>query len=341
MIYRVGIIGCGNIFPMHAYPVNDLDCCKLVAVCDIKKDRANAYAKKFGCAAYYDYKMMIDNENLDVVHICTPHNDHPPQTLYALESGCHVLTEKPMSTKYEDTVAMVKTAERTGNTLGVIFQNRYNPGSVLAKKTLDNGELGKIIGVKMSVTWMRTDEYYSKSDWKGTWEKEGGGVMIDQAIHTMDLMRWLINSDVEYVKCHYENRTHKLIEVEDVADGVIMFKNGVMASFYTINYYSRDADVEIEIHCENGLINLSADSCVVSFNDGRKYIADKDPGESFNYGDVKSYWGVSHIKQISAFYGSLIRGEVPFIDGRDAMKTMRMVLALYDSGRKKEPVYFN
>lgn len=340
MSYRVGIIGCGNIFPMHAYPVNELGNCELVAVCDNKKDRADASAKLFNCKAYYDYEEMIDTEKLDVVHVCTPHYMHPPMTIYALEHGCHVMTEKPMSVEFNDTVAMVEAAERTEKTLGVIFQNRYNPGSVLAKKILDSGELGKILGAKMNVTWMRTDEYYSKSDWKGTWDKEGG-VMIDQAIHTMDLLRWLVNSEIEYVDCYLDNRTHHIIEVEDVADGIIQFKNGVMASFYTINYYSKDADIELELHCENGIVNITADTCVISMNDGRKYIADPIPGEVFNYGDVKGYWGVSHIKQIHAFYESLEKGERPFIDGKEAMDTMRMVLGLYDSGRNKKKVTFD
>jgi len=192
----------------------------------------------------------------------------------------------------------------------------------------------------MNVTWMRTDEYYSKSDWKGTWDKEGGGVMIDQAIHTMDLLLWLIDSEIEYVDCHLDNRTHKLIEVEDVADGVIQFKNGVTASFYTINYFSMDDDIELVFHCENGIIKITSDSCVITMNDGRKYVADPVPGEMFDYGDVKGYWGVSHIKQIKAFYTDLINKKSPFIDGKEALKTMRMVHALYDSGKTKEKVYF-
>ena len=166
--FRVGIVGCGNIFPMHAYPVNELECCELVAVCDIKEDRAKAKAEEFGCKYYLDYKEMIEKENLDVLHCCTPHYMHPIITIYALEHGVNVMTEKPMSIKYEDTVAMVETADRVGKTLGVIFQNRYNPGSILAKKVYDSGELGKPLGAKMNVTWMRTDEYYAKSDWKGT-----------------------------------------------------------------------------------------------------------------------------------------------------------------------------
>lgn len=340
MTYRVGIIGCGNIFPMHAYPVNALDNCELVAVCDNKEDRAKAKAEEFGCKYYTDYEEMIDKENLDVVHICTPHYLHPPMAIKALEKGCNVMTEKPMSVKFEDTVAMVEAADKAGKTLGVIFQNRYNPGSVLAKKVLESGELGKVLGAKMNVTWMRTDEYYSKSDWKGTWEKEGGGVMIDQAIHTFDLLRWLLNSEPEFVECSIANRTHDIIDVEDVAEGVIKFKNGVLASFYTINYYTKDSDVEIELHCENGDIRIAADVCEITLNDGRSYVADKVPGESFSYGNVKGYWGVSHIKQIQDFYKSLAKGERPFIDGREAMGTMKLVLGLYDSGKQKEKITF-
>jgi len=325
---------------MHIYPVNALESCELIAVCDNKEDRAKAWAKEVGCKHYVDYKEMIDKENLDVVHICTPHYLHPPMTIYAIEKGCHVLTEKPMATNFEDSVAMVDAAEKHGKILGVIFQNRYNPGSVLAKKMMDSGEMGKVQGAKLNVTWMRTDEYYSKSDWKGTWDKEGGGVMIDQAIHTFDLLRWLMEAKMEYVNCHYTNRTHTSIEVEDVADGVIKFDNGVLASFYTINYYSEDSAVELELHCENGHINIKADVCAVSMKDGRKFIADKQPGETFPYGSVKSYWGVSHIKQIDAFYQSLIKGERPFIDGRDALETMRLIFGLYDSGRDGKRIDF-
>ena len=305
--FRVGIVGCGNIFPMHAYPVNELECCELVAVCDIKEDRAKAKAEEFGCKYYLDYKEMIEKENLDVLHCCTPHYMHPIITIYALEHGVNVMTEKPMSIKYEDTVAMVETADRVGKTLGVIFQNRYNPGSILAKKVYDSGELGKPLGAKMNVTWMRTDEYYSKSDWKGTWDKEGGGVIIDQAIHTFDLMRWILDDEPEWVDVNIANRTHEIIQVEDSAEGVI---------------------------------NIKADRCEITMKDGRKYVADKVPGEGFNYGNVKGYWGISHVKQIRAFYESFAKGEQPFINGREAMKTMKMICTIYDSGKEKMRKYY-
>lgn len=339
--YRVGIVGCGNIFPMHAYSVARSEDTELVAVCDVKEDRAKAKAEEFGCRYYTDYKKMIDSEELDVVHICTPHYMHAPIAIYAANAKKHILTEKPMSIKLEDAEAMIQAAKGQGVTLGVIFQNRYNPGSVLIKKALESGELGKVLSGKLSVTWNRSDEYYSKSDWKGTWDKEGGGVIIDQAIHTMDLMRWFVDSEIEYIEANISNRAHEIIEVEDAAEGVIKYKNGVVTGFYAINYYTYDAPVEIELHCENGIAKMVASRASIKFNDGREMIAEQDPRESFEYGNgKKGYWGVSHVKQIRAFYEALKAGRKPDITGEEAVKTQKMICAIYESGKSKTRVVF-
>lgn len=338
--YRVGIVGCGNIFPMHAFPVSQLENCELVAVCDVKEERVKAKANEFGCKDYLDYKEMIKKENLDVIHICTPHHMHAPVAIYAAKNKVNVLTEKPMSIKYADAKEMVDTAKDNNVTLGVIFQNRYNPGSVLIKSALDSGKLGKIYGGKLSVTWDRSDEYYSHSDWKGTWDKEGGGVIIDQAIHTMDLMRWFINSDIEYVDAVIGNRAHEIIEVEDTAEGVIKYKNGVLAAFHAINYYTYDAPVEIELHCEKGVVKMIADTASIKYNDGKEVIVGNNPNETFDYGNVKSYWGVSHIKQIKNYYKALSEGVKPDVTGEEALKTQKMINAIYDGGKTSKRIYF-
>lgn len=337
---RVGIVGCGNIYPMHAYPVDQLECTELVAVCDNKEERAKAKAEELGCSYYTDYEEMINKENLDVVHICTPHYMHAPIAIYAAKHHVNILTEKPMSIALEDAKEMVDVAKENQVTLGVIFQNRYNQGSKLIKETLESGELGKIISGKLSVTWDRSDEYYTGSDWKGTWEKEGGGVIIDQAIHTMDLMRWFIDSDIDYVDANISNRAHEIIEVEDSAEGVIKYKNGVLAGFYAINYYGYDAPVEIELHCEKGLAKMVGDKATITFKNGRSLVAEQDPNEVFNYGNVKSYWGVSHVKQISNYYESLLKGEQPEITGEEAYKTQKMICAIYKGGKSGERITF-
>lgn len=339
--FRVGIIGCGNIFPMHAAPVTEREDTEMVAVCDVKKQRAEAKAKQYNCHFYEDYEHMFEKANLDAVHICLPHHLHAPVTIAAAKKKIHILTEKPMAIHYQDAKAMVETSKQEGVTLGVIFQNRYNNGAQLIKGMLEDGELGRIRSGKLSVTWDRSDEYYQKSDWKGTWDKEGGGVIIDQAIHTLDLMRWFVNSDLEYVDATTSNRAHEMIEVEDAAEGVIAYKNGVVTAFHAINYYTYDAPVEIELHCDNGIAKMVADKATVRLNDGRTFIADNNPLETFTYDSgVKGYWGVSHVKQINNFYETLQGSDKLDITAEDALATQKMINVIYQSGKERKRVQF-
>jgi len=339
--FRVGIIGCGNIFPMHSISIGQQENAKLVAVCDIKEERAKAKAEEYHCSYYLDYREMINKANLDVVHICTPHYLHAPMAVYAANHGVHVLTEKPMAITLTDAHAMVDAAKKNRVTLGVVFQNRYNPGSRLIKETLNSGKLGKIISSRLFVTWKRTDDYYSKSDWKGTWDKEGGGVIINQAIHTLDLALWFTDSEIEFVEANIYNRTHVNVDVEDVAEGLIRYKNGVISCFYANNYYGYDAPVEIELYCENGIAKLTSDSGMVCLNDGCKMEANPNQQEFISYGNVKQYWGVSHIKQITNYYNALGQHIRPDIDGMEAIKTQELICAIYESGKRKRRFIFS
>ncbi|MEG0853239.1 MAG: Gfo/Idh/MocA family oxidoreductase [Angelakisella sp.] len=332
--FRVGIIGCGKIFPMHAVSVSKQGNAQLVAVCDNKPEVAKAAAERFGCAHYTDYCEMIEKESLDAVHICTPHYLHPEMAIYALEHGLHVLTEKPMAIALEDAQRMQETARRQNRVLMVSFQNRFNPGSLLIKNTLASGALGKVCSARAMVTWDRSDEYYAHSDWKGTWDKEGGGVVIDQAIHTLDLMNWFIDSELVSVDAHIANRAHHIIKVEDCAEGVISYKNGVKASFFAINYYTYDAPIEIELHCQHGIAKLVGERATISFQDGRELIADRNPSETFDFGEVKQYWGVSHMHEITHFYDTLASGGQVKNTADEVMETQQLICAIYQSGKE-------
>lgn len=352
---RVGNIGCGRISPFHGMPAKAQECVQLVACCDLIEERAKARAKLFGCKkTYTDFEEMITKEKLDVVHICLPHYLHSPVAVRALELGCHVLTEKPMAISMEQAQAMVDAANKSGKTLGVIFQNRYNAGSVLVKNALDSGRLGAIKSAKCNVTWCRTPEYYTGSDWKGTWKMEGGGAIIDQAIHTIDLMCWFIGygdkgSNLDYCDVSIANRNHHdlhntigdLIDVEDCADGLIAFKDGIKASFWCMNYYSHDAQVEIEVACENGIAKITAEEGKVTFYDGREMIARPDPNDVFDYGGGPSYWGASHTKQITDFYDALSEGRQPEITGQLILETThKLIMGLYESGKTHQVKQF-
>jgi predicted dehydrogenase len=324
---------------MHAVSVQKCANAELVALCDIKEDRAKAKAAEFGCNWYSDYKEMLKKEDVDVVHLCLPHFLHAPVAIYCMEQGKNVMTEKPMSITLEDARAMIDTANKHKVLLGCIFQNRYNAGTVLVKDQYKSGALGKIRSAKCFVTWNRSDDYYGTSDWKGTWEGEGGGVIIDQAIHTLDMLRYIIDEDIEFVEATIAKRGHAKIEVEDTAEGIIKYKSGLMTNFHAINYYSYDADVEIELACENAIVEMVSDKSTIRFFDGRTVIADRNPAESFDYGNVKSYWGVNHIKQIINYYESLASGTQPFIPVESAFKTQEMVCAIYESGKENKRVY--
>lgn len=336
---KVGIVGCGNIFTMHATSCDHLENATLVGVCDIKKDRADAAATKYQVKAYYDYKELIDPEKIDVVHICVPHYLHPIISRYALERGVNVLCEKPMSIAYQDALANVQLAEEKGLTYGIIFQCRYNDTSRLIKENLDNGKLGKIISARCTLTWCKPDSYYSLSDWKGTWDKEGGGVIIDQAIHSLDLANWFINDEPVQVQAHLANRGHAIMEVDDTGEGFIRYKNGATLSFWAMNNYGCDEPIEIRLLCENGKAVMSYDDVRIEFNDGTVLSASQKP-DGIYYEGGKDYWGFRHIRQIEDYYHAVEKKREPFISGKEALKIQKLICAIYESGRTGKTVNF-
>ena len=329
---RVGIVGCGCIFTMHATSCANLKNARLVGVCDIKKDRADAAAKKYGVQAYYDYKEMIDKEKIDLVHVCVPHYLHPIISKYALEHGVHVLCEKPMSIKYEDAVANVRLAEEKGLKYGIIFQCRFNDTSKLIKENIVNGKLGKVLSARVVLTWCKPDSYYALSDWKGTWDKEGGGVIIDQAIHSIDLANWFIDDTPVEVQAHLANRGHSIMEVDDTGEGFIRYKNGATLSFWAMNNYACDDPIEIRLCCENGKAVMSYDEAQISFNDGTVLSVAQQP-DGIYYEGGKDYWGFRHIREIADFYDAVENDREPAISGREALKIQKLICDIYDAGR--------
>ncbi len=338
---RVGIIGCGAIFPMHAISVKMCEDTELAAVCDIIKERAEKKAAEFDCNWYTDYNEMIEKEQLDSVHVCLPHYLHAPVAIECMKKGLHVLTEKPMATKRADALAMMLTAKEMGVGFACIFQNRFNHGNRFIKEMLDSGKLGKIYGAKCSVTWHRDEAYYKSGEWRAKLYEGGGGVIINQAIHTIDAMRYLMNSPVVRVDSTVATRSGLDIEVEDTAEGVIEFENGVLANFHAINYYSKDSQIALEFDCQNGTATLLGDTATVKFNDGTVLTSKPAEDEFVNYGNVKNYWGVCHLKQISDFYHHIKTGEAMYIPVESAFETQDVVFAIYESGRENRTVRFN
>ena len=329
---RVGVIGCGRISVRHLASVSAIDEIELVACCDIIRERAEAAATEYGAKPYTSYEEMIEKEDLDVVHICLPHYLHCKVACYAFEKGIDVLTEKPMDIDLESAERAVEMAKEKGRLFGVIFQCRYNNSARLVKEALDSGKLGKIISARSTLTWTRPDSYYAQSDWKGTWDKEGGGVVIDQAIHSIDLVNWLIDSEVESVSCSMANRGHKAVDVEDSAEGLITYKNGVRYGFYCMNNYGCDEPIEIRLYCENGKVIFSYNDAYIYYNNGETAEAHQDnaPPKSDS---GKDYWGFQHVRQIRQFYNAVLGKEELDISGEEALKTHRLIMQIYEQGK--------
>lgn len=335
---RIGIIGLGNILPMHITPVTHFKDAVLACVCDIKPDRAEKISKKYNVPAYTDYKKMIETEKPDIVHICVPHYLHPVIAKYALSQGVNVLCEKPMSIKMENAIENVALAKEKNLKYGVIFQCRYNTASQLVKKHIQNGSLGRVLSARTILTWNKPDSYYALSDWKGTWEKEGGGVIIDQAIHSLDLANWFIDDTPVSVYAHLSNRNHCIMEVDDSGEGLVKYKGGAVLGFYAMNNYGCDEPIEIRLLCEKGKAVLSYEEAEIKFNNGEILRTAQQIDPDINYEGGKDYWGFQHIKQIRQFYDS-VQGKEPLeISGEEALKIQKIICAIYQSSKENKPV---
>lgn len=231
---KAGIIGCGRISSVYQAAFENMkDEVELAFVVDKEVCRARKLAAAFPGCGYSDKLEDLLKQPLSVVHVLTPHFLHKEHAVACLDAGFHVLTEKPVALTTEDADAMIRAADRNGRQLGVIFQNRYIEGIQEVKKLIEQGEFGRITGAFSTLNWWRPPSYY-ECDWKGSWEKEGGGVVIDQAIHSLDLVRYLMGCEPVKVKGHIDRRILTNIEVEDVADAAITFENGAVYSFLRV-----------------------------------------------------------------------------------------------------------
>lgn len=333
---KSAVIGCGTISARHLDSIAALEESTLTAVCDTKPERAEAAAKKYGAAAYTDYHELFEKEKPDAVHLCLPHYLHTVVAKDAFRAGIHVLSEKPMSISYEDAVETVELAEKMNVKYGVIFQCRYNTPSQLVKKRITDGRLGAVKCARSTLTWYRPDDYYAGSDWKGTWDKEGGGVIIDQAIHSLDLANWFIDSTPVKIQSTLHNRNHSIMIVEDTAEGLIQYENGCSLSFFAMNNYLINEPIEIRLVCENGTARLSYDEAVISYQDGTIEQVKNQPQHIVSYTGGKEYWGMQHAVQIDQFYRSVAGLEPLEISGREALKIQKIICDIYENNDNKE-----
>ncbi|MDP4090155.1 MAG: Gfo/Idh/MocA family oxidoreductase [Bacillota bacterium] len=332
---RSAIIGCGNIHVNHAKALMNSDFGELAAVVDINENRAKAAAEKYNCKYYLDYKEMLKDNNIDVVHICTPHFLHSTMAIDSIAAGKHALVEKPVAVSVERAMEMIAAKDKYKKHLAVAFQNRYNNTSLKAKEIIEQGTLGKVRGLKAIVTWSRDKNYYLNDEWRGKWETEGGGVLINQAIHDLDLLQWF-GGPMDSIKGNADLRVlNDVIEVEDTADATIRFKSGAVGIFYATNCYSMNSSVLIEIHLEDGMLRIEEGELFL-IRDGAKTLLCSDTSSDST---AKSYWGEGHRKMIKSFYESIMNDDTKgYVTGEESIKSLQIIEGIYKSSLNKEIV---
>jgi UDP-N-acetyl-2-amino-2-deoxyglucuronate dehydrogenase len=251
---KFGIIGCGRIAQRHAEHINKKG--KLVAVCDVDKDKSDKLANTYQAKAFYSLAEMLKSGNdIDVVSICSPNGLHAQHAIDALNAGFHVLCEKPMALSAYDCGEMIKAAERANKRLFAIKQNRFNPPVEAIKKAMDEGKLGKIYSIQLSCFWNRNPDYYHNS-WKGTLKLDGG-TLYTQFSHFIDLLYWMVG-DVKQVKAMMGNYGHQgIIEFEDTGVIILEFFNGAIGTInYTVNSYKKNMEGSLTIFGEKGTVKI-------------------------------------------------------------------------------------
>lgn len=329
---RSVIVGCGNIAALHAASLDQLEGCELVGFADIKKERAENFAKQYGGNAYISLEEMLEKEKPDVLHICTPHYLHVPMAVCGLNHGAHVFMEKPPVISKEQLKELETAIQSAEKRIGFCFQNRYNPCILLTRRLLET-EAGSVIGARGLVTWSRNEVYYTESGWRGMLATEGGGVLINQSIHTLDLLVYLLGKPLWTDAGMSNHHLKGIIEVEDTMEAMIRFadKN---ACFYATTAYCADMPPIIEIACENMTIRIEDPEVTVRWRDGhveKPQLEAKSPMG-------KSCWGSGHAGCISAFYHALETGERFEEDWDGVRDTVRLMLAVYESARKNIPM---
>ncbi len=322
---RIAIVGCGSIARVHAENIWKFENQKLVAFADIISDRAEQFALLYHGKAYGSYEEMLEQEVIDVLHICTPHYLHVPMAVYALEHGVHVFMEKPPVISKEQLLQLEEI--NTNRKLGFCFQNRYNPSVVEVKKLLESGEAGDIYGARGIVTWNRTQPYYTDSGWRGRLATEGGGALINQSIHTMDLLTYFLGHPVLVDAVMANHHLKQTIEVEDMLEAFIRFEKNRKACFYATTAYTADVPPLIEISCEHMTIRIEDLEVTYYYKDGRIV----KPAIENIVGLGKSYWGCGHRDCIADFYHSIENGSRFALDLKGVKDTILLMLGAYSS----------
>lgn len=326
---NICIVGYGAVAPVHANAIKNIEVAHLYAVCDINNDHAKKCAKTYDCIIYNDFDEMLKDDNIDVVHICTPHYLHKEMAIKALNSGKNVVLEKPVGISENELKELTECADKSKGKLCIVLQNRKNNCVKELKSIIAKGETGKLKGIIANLFWKRDEAYYNQDPWRGKWKTEGGGLLINQALHIMDLMLYF-GGELEDVKSDIKHWQIGNIEVEDNAQAVLFFKNGAKGIFNATNCYVKDEPFYMEFLFEKAHYRYADNRLYEITQDGINVLAVDDMVKV-----GKSYWGNGHSQLIQNFYNVLDGKEGEYTNIHDAAAVMNLLFKIYTKADRK------
>lgn len=357
---RFALVGCGAIAPTQAIALKEIPAhARLTHCADIDTDRAAAFA------ATHDLKIASWNEllaspDIDVITLCTPSGLHGPLAAEALRAGKHVIVEKPMEITLAACDALVEARRASGRKLGVISQHRFDPSSATVRALLDQGSLGRLIGAEIRVPWYRTQEYYDSGDWRGTWALDGGGCLMNQGVHTVDLMLWFCGP-VREVYARAVTAAHERIEVEDMVCATITFANGAIATLFASTASYPGFLASLSLYGTRGSAVISGDELQTVAIQGRDTVlgsAGSAHALQVATGGTRSAvhhaatapapapatpiwkWGDAHRAQFTDFVEAVRADRDPLVDDLAGRSAVALIQAVYESARTGRVITF-
>jgi UDP-N-acetyl-2-amino-2-deoxyglucuronate dehydrogenase len=352
-VLRFALVGCGVIGPTHAEAIQSLPDAELVAVVDIDAERARKLAGQYGAKPYTDMAEMLASEQVDVVNVCVPSGLHGEIACQAMRTGRHVIVEKPMEITREAMEKMLRVQRETGVKLAVISQHRFDLASAQVHKLVEEGAFGKLVLGNAVIPWWRSQAYYDSGAWRGTWKLDGGGVLMNQSIHSIDLLQWMMGP-VKSVYAYTDTLVHRM-ETEDVAVAVLRFANGALGTIAATTGAYPGVTTRIEVCGDQGsaVIEDDALSYLHLKRDEREAIGDygasgkfhiqreeqskdEDAGNAAQNAAALSIRG--HALQIADMIRAIKEDGTPVVDGYAAMKPVEIILGIYESARTHKEV---
>lgn len=321
------IIGLGAISAVHTAALVQNDFATIAAICDIDTAKLVKTAAEipYPVRTYTDYKAMLAEVKPEVVHVCTPHFLHKPMAIDSMLAGADVYLEKPAALNYEEGLEILNVEKQTGRHVCVSFQNRVIPTNLTAKAIIDSGELGAFLGARAFMTWNRSGAYYTESPWRGRFATEGGGVLMNQSIHTLDMLYYLGGKIDHTLGTASLRKNADIIEEEDTAEATITYANGKTAIFYATNCNVTDASVLIEVYLEKGKLLLQDNKLYKDCGKGYEVVVDDSDQMALG----KLVWGNGHAMMMKRFYHALDGGNDYYCTLEDALPVLKVIGDIY------------